>query len=168
MKQTMIEAGKVRNTHALRGEVKFECWLGEEIRLTPGMVLYSSPKGENGRKIRSVRASGEVLLLGFEGVDSPESAQILKGKVLYASRREIDPRDEKIFFADLMGLPIVEAESGKVHGTVTDVSDRGAGELLHVRKADGKEAYFPMVREWIVSMDPEKGIFVRTPEGLFD
>lgn len=114
------------------------------------------------------RRQGDVFLVLFEGVDTPEKAALLKGKTLYVSRKEIDPNGEKIFYADLVGLPLVEEESGTVYGTVKEVTSRGAGELFLVALPDGRERYFPAVAGFIVRMDGETGIFVRAPQGIFD
>ena len=168
VKQLFLEAGKVRNTHALRGEVKFECYLDGEKPLKNVRRLYLSPKGEKSFEIRSVRVQGDVLLVQFDGVDTVEAASLLKGKTLYAAREELDPDGKLVFFADLIGLPLVEEKTGSVYGTIREVGSRGAGELFTVLLPDGREMYFPVVKEWIVSMDAEKGVFVHAPEGIFD
>ena len=130
--------------------------------------LYLSPKGEKPFEIRSVRVQGDVLLVLFDGVDSVEKASLLKGKTLYASREELDPDGKLIFFADLIDIPLIEADTDTVYGTIREVGSRGAGELFTVLLPDGREMYFPVVKEWIVSMDTEKGVFVHAPEGIFD
>ena len=168
MKQLFIEAGKIRNTHALRGEVKFECWLDGEKPLAGISYLCLSKDEENKLKILQVRPQGDVFLVLFEGIDTVEKASLLKGKTLFVSREEIDPKGEKIFFADLVDLPLIEETDGTVYGTIREVSSRGGGELFTVRLSDGREAYFPVVNEWIVSMDAEKGVFVHAPLGIFD
>lgn len=168
VKQLFLEAGKVRNTHALRGEVKFECYLDGEKPLRGIRHLYLSPKGEKSFEIRSVRVQGDVLLVKFDGVDSVEAASLLKGKTMYASREELDPDGTLVFFADLIGLPLIEEGEGTVYGTIRDVGSRGAGELFTVLLPDGREMYFPVVKEWIVSMDAENGVFVHAPKGIFD
>lgn len=167
MKQAFLEAGRVRNTHALRGEVKFECYLDDARALRPGTVLFATAKGEKPLTITAVRRQGELFLLSFEGFDSVERAAALKGRTLFADRATADPKGEKIFYADLFGLPLVEDRDGRVYGTVKDVSDRGAGDLLVIALPDGREEYFPMVKDFIVSLDPEKEVRVCAPEGLF-
>ena len=168
MRKLFLEAGKVRNTHALRGEVKFECYLDGEKPLKGIRHLYLTPDGEKPFEIRSVRVQGDVLLVLFDGTDSVEKATLLKGKNLYASREELDPDGKLIFFADLIGVPLIEEGLGVVYGTIRDVGSRGAGELFTVLLPDGREMYFPFVKEWIASMDAEKGVFVHAPEGIFD
>ena len=168
MKQLFLEAGKVRNTHALRGEVKFECYLDGEKPLKHVRHLYLSPKGEKSFEIRSVRVQGDVLLVQLHGVDSVEAASLLKGKTMYAAREELDPDGTLVFFADLIGLPLTEEGSDTPYGIITEVSSRGGGELFTVKLPDGRELYFPVVREWIVSMDAQLGVTVHAPAGIFD
>lgn len=168
MKQSFIEAGKIRNTHALSGEVKMECWLDGARPLAGIKHLYLSREKENPLTLCGVRVQGDVLLVRFEGISSVEEATLLKGKTLWVAREEIDPRGDKIFFSDLIGLPLIEQTDGTVYGKVTQVTSRGAGELLVIRSEDGKESYFPMVKDWIVTMDTDAGIVVRAPKGLFD
>ena len=74
----------------------------------------------------------------------------------------------KVYFADLIGLPLIEEGDGKVYGTISQVESRGASELFLVRLSDGKEAYFPAVKEFVVRMDANTGVFVRAPKGIFD
>ena len=118
MKQSFLEVGKVRNTHALKGEVKFECWLEGNRPLAGIPALYPSKKEEKPLKILSVRQQGDVFLVLFEGIDSVEKATALKGKTLYGARGDVDPRGDKVFFADLIGLPLIEEKDGTVYGTV--------------------------------------------------
>ena len=167
MRQAFLEAGKVRNTHALKGEVKFEVYLDDGRALVPGLVLYPAPKEEKPLTVRAARRQGDLFLLSFEGFDDVDKASLLKGRTLYISRRDADPAGDKIFFADLFGLPLVEAEDGTVYGTVKDVTDRGSGHLLVISLPDGREGFFPMVKDFIVEMDPEKEVRVRAPKGLF-
>lgn len=168
MKQMFLEAGKVRNTHALKGEVKFEFWLEGAKPLSQLGRLFLSRDGEGELKIQSVRRQGDVFLVLFSGYDTVEKASLLKGKTLFVSRREADPEGEKVFFADLIGLPLVEEKDGTVYGTVREVTSRGGGELLSVLLPDGREVYFPVVRDFIARMDPEQGVFVHAPRGIFD
>ena len=168
VKKTFLEAGKVRNTHALQGEVKAECWLEGEKPFAGVKHLYLSDRGEGELEVSSVRRQGEIALVRFAEIDTVEKATLLKGKTLYAARNEIDPKDEKVYFADLIGLPLIEEGDGKVYGTISQVESRGASELFLVRLSDGKEAYFPAVKEFVVRMDANTGVFVRAPKGIFD
>lgn len=167
MRQAFLEAGKVRNTHALKGEVKFEVWLDDGEPLRPGLSLFPAPRAEKPLKITSSRRQGELFLLGFEGIDDVSRAALLKGRTLYIRREDADPTGEKIFFSDLFDLPLVEDGDGTIYGTVKDVVDRGGGYLLLIALPDGREAYFPMVKDFVVRLDPDREVRVRAPKGLF-
>lgn len=168
MKREFLEAGKVRNTHALAGEVKAEYWLDGSKPFEGLCHLYLSDKGEKELEIESVRRQGQIALVKFRGVDTVEAASLLKGKVVYAARGEADPRGDKVYFADLVGLPVTEEGDGTVYGTVRAVESRGASELFLVALPDGREAYFPAVKEFVVRCDANEGVFVRAPKGIFD
>ena len=56
-----MEAGKVRNTHALRGEVKFECWLDGEKPLSGIAHLYLNKTAENPQNERLEEEFGDLL-----------------------------------------------------------------------------------------------------------
>jgi len=166
--QEFLEAGKVRNTHALKGEVKFECWLEGEKPLAGIRFLYLTKKEENGLELLSCRRHGDVFLLTFSGMESVEEASFLKGRTLYVSRKEADPEGKKVYFSDLLGVKLIDADSGTVYGIIREIASRGAGELFNVELENGTERYFPVVSAWIERMDPEEGVFVHAPEGIFD
>lgn len=169
MRQKRIEAGKIRNTHALRGEVKAECYLEGDNPFSKLRILYlSSEKEDHCLEILSSRRHGEVFLLTFRGIDSVEAASALKGKTVFAAREELDPDGTKVFFTDLIGTDLTDADTGEKLGQICAVLDRGAGELFLIRLPDQRECYFPYVREWIECMDAEKGVSVRAPKGIFD
>lgn len=169
MKQAYLEAGKIRTTHGLCGEMKVEIWLDGENPLL-GISSFSLAPRDDAAVLEpiSCRRRGDIFLISFRGIDSIEKAQQYKGKTLFVSRRMADPDDQKIFFCDLIGLPLIDADTGKVYGEICAVDNRGAGELFLVRLPEGKEAYFPVIRSWITLMDLDRGVFVHAPEGIFD
>ena len=143
MKQAFLEAGRVRNTHALKGEVKFEVWLDDGSALRPGLALFPAPRAEKPLRVAASRKQGDLFLLSFEGIGDVDAASALKGRTLYIRREDADPAGDKIFFADLFGLPLVEDRDGTVYGKVRDVTDRGSGKLRIISLPDGREGYFP-------------------------
>ena len=168
MRKEYLEAGKIRNVHGLRGEVKAENWLESDGAFAALSSFYLTEDGQRELKVASRRRQGELFLLGFEGLSDADAVRFLKNRTLYARRGDLDPEGKKVFYAELSGLPMREAGTGKVYGRIKDVVDRGAGDLYVVELPDGREAYFPAVKEWIRSADPETGVEVTAPEGIFD
>lgn len=166
MKQEYLEAGRVRNTHALRGEVKFEPWLEQSLWSKVKTLFIGNEKKP--LPLAGRRFQGDLFLLSFEGIDTVEKAASLKARTLFVKRDEVDPEGKLVFNCELAGLPLTEETDGTKYGTILEVENRGGGDLYRVRTAGGKEVYFPVVRDFIVKVDAEKGVFVRAPKGLFE
>lgn len=167
MKLKFLEAGKVNNTHALRGEVKFAHWFSSPDDIKKCKFLYLDKNGEKALEIDRVRRQDPLLLLSFKGYDSVEKVNFLKGRVLYAERGELDPKGELVFQAELAGLPLIEEKTGETYGTILEVIDRGGGQLYLVRLPDGREEYFPAAKPFLRRLDPDAGVWVDAPEGIF-
>ena len=168
MRKTYLEAGKLRGVHGLKGEVKAENWLDNDRLFASLTRFFTDEKGENELRVRSRRRQGDLFLLAFEGIEDADAAAPLRNKTLYARRDEIDPEGKKVFYTELLGLDLIDADSGKIVGAIRDVEDRGGGFLYVIALPDGKEAYFPAVKEWITEFDLEKGVTAHIPKGLFD
>jgi len=70
------------------------------------------------------------------------------------------------FIADLIGLPVMDADTEEVYGTLSDVRNFGAQDIYMVAKPEGGEFMIPVVAEFVIRVDEEKGIFVRLIDGM--
>jgi 16S rRNA processing protein RimM len=70
------------------------------------------------------------------------------------------------FIADLIGLPVIDADNGKEYGHVKELINRGASDL-YVVKTKTDEAMIPDVPQFIDHVDVKKGVFIRPIEGMF-
>ena len=73
----------------------------------------------------------------------------------------------RFFIADIIGLPVIDLESGKELGELTDVLNLGASDLYEIKTEGGKKL-IPAVPEFIKEIDLERGIFVSLIEGMLD
>lgn len=168
MKTMYPECGRIVNTHGCRGELKIEsyCDTPEVLCSLPAVYLY-----ENGtyckRKLTNKRIHKGYVLAFLENVTDMNQAASLKNTILYAARDDIPLRPGAALLCDLCGLPVIDADTGRVYGTVTD-TERGIASDLYTVKTENGEVLFPAVPQFIVSIDPERGIFIRPAEGLFD
>jgi 16S rRNA processing protein RimM len=96
-----------------------------------------------------------------------DKALDLKNETLYALREDFELEDGEFFIADVIGLDVIDFENGKVYGTVSEIINRGASDIYVVNTPNG-ERMIPAVEQFIISVDIEKGVFVRTIEGLLD
>jgi 16S rRNA processing protein RimM len=170
MKQPYLECGKIINTHGVRGTLKIESYC-DSPKILAGLarVFFKTPKGNyTERRVRSASVGKGFVLANLEGIDSLDDAVLYKGKMLYALREDI-PLDEGAFFvADLIGLPLIDAENGTVYGEVREVEAMPSSDMYTVLTPSGREVLFPAVKEFVRSVDPEKGIFIQPIAGFFD
>lgn len=160
-KKQYLEAGRIINTHGVRGEMKVETWTDEPAVLTglDTVFLEGQP-----RRVESARVHKGFALLKLEGIDSVEAAMALKGKILFADRDSIPIAEGAFFLQDAIGRPVVE-EDGTELGILADILDYPAGRIYVVK---GKtEHLIPEQGGFIRSFDPETGkLTVRLIEGM--
>ncbi len=166
--QKYLECGKIVNTHGVRGALKIESWCNTPSDLASLDFVYLA-NGEGYRKMRLLHASLHkgAVLAQLEGVNTVEQAESLKGRVLYADRDELPLDEGEHFIADLIGLPVIDKESGRTLGTLTDVLNLGASDLYELDTPNGKRL-IPAVPEFIKEIDLERGVFVSLIEGMLD
>ncbi len=152
MKNPMLEAGKIVNTHGARGELKADArpddpaLFGCLTDLTVNGMVYP---------IRSARVQGRFALVTLEGITSIDDALPLKGKTALARREEIPLEEGAHFVADLIGLDAVDADNGQVFGKVADVHEYPAQDVYEVR---GERLYFiPDVPDFVEDIDEAAG-----------
>lgn len=163
-----LECGKVINTHGLDGTVKLDVWCDSPNALASLKRLYVK-EGDSFSERRVQRASVQkrFVLAKLEGVDGPEAADSLRDTVLYADRDDIPVAPGAHFIADLIGLPVVDADSGVEYGTLCHVFNAGASDVYTIDTPTG-ERMMPAVPEFVVSIDIDKAIYVRPIEGMFE
>jgi 16S rRNA processing protein RimM len=96
-----------------------------------------------------------------------DTAEMLKGSVIYARREDIPIEEGSAFITDMIGLPVIDANTGKVYGTLKDVYNPGASDLYVVATSEG-DRMIPAVGEFVKEIDVERGIFVTPIPGLLE
>lgn len=163
-----LECGKIVNTHGVKGEVKVESWCDSPAVFAKLPKVYLK-KGNNFECYRLVRASvfKQLVVTGLEGIDDVDKAALLKGQTLYAAREDFHLKAGAYFIADLIGLPLIDAQSGVQYGTLREVINRGASDI-YVADTPNGERMMPAVKEFVKRVDPENGIYISPIEGMFD
>ena len=96
-----------------------------------------------------------------------EKALSLKDKIIYADRADFSLEDGEFFISDIIGLNVIDFENGQIYGKISDIINRGASDIYVVETPNG-ERMIPAVDEFIVEIDINEGVKVRTIEGLLD
>ncbi len=158
MKLQYIEAGEIVTTHGIKGEIKLLTWLDSPEDL----VDFDRCRiGGKEYTMESVRVQKSCNLVKLEGIDTPEDANLLRGKVLELYREDID--DEVIFAAELVGMEVCVED--KCIGKIKEVLDY-PGNAVYVVKGQ-REYMIPAVKEFILDTDMEANrMQVKLLEGM--
>ncbi len=107
--------------------------------------------------IRSQRTHKDGLLLGFEGVDSPEQAGRFRNQLLYVARADAAQLAEGEFFHhQLLGLRVVD-ETGRTLGALAEIIVTGANDVYCVVDPSGTEVLLPAIPEVVLDVDLQAG-----------
>lgn len=166
-RKPFLEAGQIVGTHGVRGEVRVQSWCDSPEIFASLKTLYWDAAGTQPVRVKS-RVHKNLALAKLEGVDTVQDASVLRGRILYLNRRDLDLGD-RYFIQDLVGLSVVDTDSGTVYGELTDVSNTGANDIYHMRTPDGREILIPVIPDIIRRVDIDGGRIAICPmKGLFD
>ena len=119
-------------------------------------------------RIASSRFDGETLLVKVEGIDSPEGARGLAGRLLAVDRAQALPVPEGSFYPWQMEGARVLTRDGRMVGRFARIESGGAQELWVIADA-GREGLIPAVAEIVVEVNvAERRIVIDPPDGLLD
>ena len=167
-KSQYLECGKIINTHGVRGGLKLESWCDTPADLASLKKVYLKEGAEYKRyKVKKASVFKQFVLFELDGICDIDTASSLRGRVVFADREDISIDEDAFFIADIIGLDVIDLESGKKLGTLSDVLNLGASDLYEINTESGKKL-IPAVPEFIKEIDLEKGIFVSLIEGMLD
>ena len=156
-----ILVGEFGRPHGVRGLVHLRSHTAEPAAIA-GYGPLSDESGAR-RFVLSWRTEG---LVAVEGVTDRDAAARLTGTKLYVDRAALPATEEDEFYlADLIGLPAETAE-GVALGTVAALEDFGAGTVLTLRDAEGREILLPFTRAVVPVVEAARIIVVLPSEDV--
>ncbi len=168
MMKQFLETGKITGTHGLKGEVRVQPWADSPEFLAEFEELYLD-KGAKKVEITSARVHKNMLIMKIKGVDSIEEADKLRNKVLYMNRDDVELEEGAYFIQDLIGLDVIDDDTGEKLGRLDDVSETGANDVYHVKCDDGRVCLIPVIPDVIKEISLEEGcVKIFKMKGLFD
>jgi 16S rRNA processing protein RimM len=158
-----VVIGTIAAPHGVRGTLKVKV-LGSGRHLRKGVKPVV--KGER-RRILAARETPKGFLVDFEGIEDRELAGCLRGTELLLDREELDALDaEEFYVGDLVGLEAYDAAGTRL-GSVANIFETPAYEVLVVRDDESAEHYVPFTLEHVPSVDMEEGrVVMNLSEGF--
>ena len=168
-----IEAGRITSAHSFRGEVKIQSWCDTPEFLTKFEIFYLDEKGGSFLTAEKIRPANNMLIASFKEIKSEEDVIKFRNKVLYIKKEDANLDEGVFFISDMIGLPVVDFETGEKYGVLSDIFSNGATDIYVVRTEiieknnKPKEIMIPNVPEFVKKVSLDDGVFVTLIEGMF-
>ncbi len=168
MKQKFLECGKIVSVHGLRGEIKLLPWGNDADELCEFANFYLD-KGKVELEVERARVHKNVVIVKFVGVDTVEQAQQMRGKVLFIDREQDSLEEGQYYISDLIGMDVIDVDSGIVYGSMTGFTETGANDVYHITCPDNSLKLIPAIPQVVIEISMEQNkMLIRPLKGLFD
>ncbi|MCF6444207.1 ribosome maturation factor RimM [Nereida sp. MMG025] len=164
----LVLVGSIAGSYGVQGDVRIKSFCAQATDI----FGYRLTNADGSRSFDAilVRPIKNGFAAQIGGVATKEEADALRGTELYASRDQLpDAEEDEYYYADLIGLSVLDT-GGTVLGTVKQVMDHGAGDLLEVQGPALRDTVLvPFTKAVVPTVDLAGGrLVVDPPEGLFD
>ena len=158
------------NTHGIMGAVRTQN-LCDSPAVLAGLsrVFFEQNGTYSETRVLGSFIQKQMVVLTLEGIDSLEKAIPLRGTTLYADRRDFHYPEGTYFIQDMLGLPVLDADTDEAYGTLEEVIQPAGQQIYVVRQEDGGTFMIPAVGEFVKSVRTEgdrAGIRVHLIEGM--
>ena len=161
---TFLEAGKIINTHGIKGEVKIENYCDNDVFFKKIKTIYVDSTPYN---IISQRTHKSFILAMLENIDTVEKAMALKNKIVYFDKDSIKLKKGQFFISDIIDFEVFDERVGKIIGKLNRVDELPHTRLYIVKNEDNIDILIPDVPAFIKNVDfDSKTISVSTIEGM--
>jgi 16S rRNA processing protein RimM len=152
MRDNLLEAGKIVNTHGMRGEVKILPWADTPDFIADFQRLYIDGEPINVLRARVLKG---CVVAALDGIDDVEGASRLRNKIISIARDDVELEEGRHFIKDLVGLRALDAETDADLGTVADVLSLPANNVYVIKGA--REILVPAVPDFVDEINTERG-----------
>lgn len=164
-----VIVGRILRPHGVRGLLRLapDTDFPQRLRQLRQAVLlkHGTPTPVT---IESARSIGEEMLLKIAGVESRDAAAAWRGADLAVPRSDAAPLPPDYHYVfEIIGLR-VEAETGEVLGTITEILRTGSNDV-YVVMGETREILIPAISSVVVTIDPAAGrLVIRPLPGMLD
>jgi 16S rRNA processing protein RimM len=160
-----IIVGSIGGSFGVHGEVRLKSFCAD-----PGTIAEYAPlTTKDGTTFAQLILTGQTkggFIARVDGITTKEQADALRGTELYALRDAMPTLpDDEFYYADLIGLTVMDT-GGETLGTVKNVMDHGAGDLLEILVPGATDTWLlPFTKALVPTVDLNaKRIIVDPPE----
>ncbi len=159
--------GKLGKTHGVSGEMDFYVYTDFPERLKHGKKVFL---GEDKAPVLldTLRPKNKLMLISFEGINSPEEARVMTNLEVFVKTSEIPALPAGMYYHhELIGLRVYEDEN--FLGVLTEILETGANDVFVIKNDEREELLLPDIPNVILDIDLEESkMSVSVPDGLRD
>lgn len=115
-------------------------------------------------KLRITGHAQGMAIVEIEGITTRDQAELLRGRKLGVARTALPKlsNPNAYYIDDLIGLNVIKAD-GTPFGTVKNVMNYGAGDILEIKRPNGKEELFAFTHATFPTVDATQRTIVICP-----
>jgi 16S rRNA processing protein RimM len=144
----LIKIGLIVAAHGIRGEVKIRSYLQPpEAIFSCGVLTNASGK----KQFTLIKHGGndKAFIAAIDGISDRNAAEFLKGTELYAPADALPKKKKGDYYShELIGLD-ARLKSGRVYGSVVQLYNFGAGDIVEIKLPHGKTEMLPFNESFV-------------------
>jgi 16S rRNA processing protein RimM len=174
VKDGQVVLGRAVGAHGLQGQVRVRIFGDGLENLARHSDIWLADS-EDDPKPRSFAVQGvgsgraREARVALAGIEDRDAAEELKGLLVLGTAEVLEPLPEgEYYWHELVGCR-VETREGRIVGTVREIWETGAHDVLVVKDEDGRQQLISTARELVPEIDPKAGrIVVEAIPGLLE
>jgi 16S rRNA processing protein RimM len=163
MSARKVRIGKIVGCHGVRGDIKIRPTSDQADWPETVRQIYLRNPNEATEKtlmLTDVRWHGPLLLARLEGFNNRNEVEPLVGSTLFADLSDLPEPEEGEYWADdIIGLAVVDAQTGRQRGKVKDLLSSGGSDFLEIQLEEAKDT---VIIPFIDRFFPEVNLAART------
>lgn len=169
VRDDLLLIGRFTLPHGIRGQLKLHAITDKPEHLRRVRTVFVGEELKPYQLDRAAEHKAGTMIVTLAGIITRNEAELLRGQEVFIRQQDAAPlADDEYFLHDLPGLR-VQTVDGVLVGTVKEVIETGANEVLVVTRPEGGEALVPMIKDVVKQFDIAAGLVVIDPlPGLLD
>ena len=111
-----------------------------------------------------------MVILKLAGVNDRNAAEAMKNKDVFITEDDLQELPEDTFYIrDLIGLEVLDADSGETIGKLKDVLQPSTQDVYVVKRPEGSDVLIPAVSEFVKEVNVAEGfVKIHVIEGMIE
>lgn len=169
MSENLVSIGKILNFHGIKGDAKVGFSKGREKQIENlETVFVLKNNAYVPLTVTNVRFHKQFAIIKFKEFNTVNEVEAYKGCDIFLEKSKIEESldTDEFLISDLIGMDVFD-EDGSCMGSVIEIGENLAGNLLSIEDGNGKTHLVPFVKDLIPVVDVKnKKIVINNIEGL--